>query len=427
MKFGGCEYILRWENSGHQIARLQGQSAWDRIGVAVSLMRELRCSIYLGEIFDSNVAAVVPNDPSLALAIWTYCASSKFDEDVRAIDPRINAMTGSLTKVPFDLPHWQKVAAEKYPHGLPKPFSSDPTQWLFNGHPNGSNCPLQVAVARLLGYRWPRQIGSNFPDCPALGADGLEKFADSGGIVCISAIKGEDPAAERLRALLAAAYGAEWTAGKQAEILAQVDYAGKSLEDWLRNGFFEQHCALFHHRPFIWHIWDGQKAGFSALVNYHQLTKANLEKLTYSYLGDWVSRQKTAVAAGEAGSDARLQAAKELQGELQKILEGEPPYDIFVRWKPLEKQPIGWDPDLNNGVRLNIRPFMMAKDVGKKGAGILRTKPNINWNRDRGTDVESAPWFKVFKGERINDHHLSLDEKRKARHSSVERSSARKS
>jgi hypothetical protein len=390
-------------------------------------MRELRCSIYLGEIFDSNVAAVVPNDPSLALAIWTYCASSKFDEDVRAIDPRINAMTGSLTKVPFDLPHWQKVAAEKYPHGLPKPFSSDPTQWLFNGHPNGSNCPLQVAVARLLGYRWPRQIGSNFPDCPALGADGLEKFADSGGIVCISAIKGEDPAAERLRALLAAAYGAEWTAGKQAEILAQVDYAGKSLEDWLRNGFFEQHCALFHHRPFIWHIWDGQKAGFSALVNYHQLTKANLEKLTYSYLGDWVSRQKTAVAAGEAGSDARLQAAKELQGELQKILEGEPPYDIFVRWKPLEKQPIGWDPDLNNGVRLNIRPFMMAKDVGKKGAGILRTKPNINWNRDRGTDVESAPWFKVFKGERINDHHLSLDEKRKARHSSVERSSARKS
>jgi hypothetical protein len=29
--------------------------------------------------------------------------------------------------------------------------------------------------------------------------------------------------------------------------------------------------------------------------------------------------------------------------------------------------------------------------------------------------VESAPWFKVgFKGDRINDHHLTLAEKRAA-------------
>jgi hypothetical protein len=92
-----------------------------------------------------------------------------------------------------------------------------------------------------------------------------------------------------------------------------------------------------------------------------------------------------AVDAGEAGSDARLLAAKQLQGEPQKILEGAPPYDIFVRWKPLEQQPIGWDQDLNDGVRLNIRPFMSAADMGKKGAGILRAKPNIHWNKDRGT------------------------------------------
>ena len=82
------------------------------------------------------------------------------------------------------------------------------------------------------------------------------------------------------------------------DLLAQVDYAGETLEDWLRNGFFEQHCALFHHRPFIWHIWDGHKNGFSALVNYHQLTHANLEKLTYAYLGDWIRRQQAAVDAG---------------------------------------------------------------------------------------------------------------------------------
>jgi len=29
--------------------------------------------------------------------------------------------------------------------------------------------------------------------------------------------------------------------------------------------------------------------------------------------------------------------------------------------------------------------------------------------------VESAPWFKVFGGERINDHHLTVGAKRAAR------------
>jgi hypothetical protein len=29
--------------------------------------------------------------------------------------------------------------------------------------------------------------------------------------------------------------------------------------------------------------------------------------------------------------------------------------------------------------------------------------------------VESAPWFHLFKGDRINDHHLTLAEKRAAK------------
>jgi len=103
----------------------------------------------------------------------------------------------------------------------------------------------------------------------------------------------------------------------------------------------------------------------------------------------------------------------EIKWEL--ILEGEAPYDIFSRWKSIEKQPMGWDPDLNDGVRLNIRPFMSVADVKKKGAGVLREKPKIDWKKDRGKDVESAPWYHLFKGNRINDHHLTLTEKRAAR------------
>jgi hypothetical protein len=69
----------------------------------------------------------------------------------------------------------------------------------------------------------------------------------------------------------------------------------------------------------------------------------------------------------------------------------------------------------------DIRPFLLAGDVGKKGAGILRAKPNIHWKKDRGKDVESAPWYHLGptyggnRGDRINDHHLTLAEKRAAR------------
>lgn len=142
-------------------------------------------------------------------------------------------------------------------------------------------------------------------------------------------------------------------------------------------------------------------------MNYHKLDRSNLEKLIYTYLGDWIARQRAAVEAGEEGSDARLTAALELKEKLEKILEGEKPYDIFVRWKPLEQQPIGWEPDLNDGVRLNIRPFVIA--------GVLRKNPRINWSKDRGKDIPSAPWYKIFKGDRINDHHLTLEEKRNAK------------
>ena len=65
------------------------------------------------------------------------------------------------------------------------------------------------------------------------------------------------------------------------------------------------------------------------------------------------------------------------------------------------EQAVGWKPDINDGVRLNIRPFMNAelRTGGKKGAGILRWNPNIKWGKDRGKEPQSLrpkaeyPWF----------------------------------
>lgn len=70
-----------------------------------------------------------------------------------------------------------------------------------------------------------------------------------------------------------------------------------------------------------------------------------------------------------------------------------------MRWKPLEDQPIGWDPDLNDGVRLNVRPFVEAS--------VLRSKFTINWNKDRGKEPDSS--------ERLNNLHCTRAEKQAAR------------
>jgi hypothetical protein len=298
-----------------------------------------------------------------------------------------DSRNSTLVKVPFDLAHWQAIADAAAP--LPEPHSNDPTQWLFRGHPVESTDPLQVAIARLLGYHWPQQE-----------EDDLDSYADPDGIACLPAVAGEQPAAERLRALLAGAYGAAWSQAEGERLLAAAGDAGRGLDGWLRDGFFEQHCRLFHNRPFIWHIWDGHRdGGFSALVNYHKLDRRLLDKLIYTYLGTWIPNQRTARDNGVAGADARLVAALALQAKLEAIRDGEPPHDIYVRWKPPHQQPIGWEPDLNDGVRMNVRPFVTA--------GVLRARFTINWNKDRGKNPDGS--------DRLNDLHYTRAEKQAAR------------
>ena len=484
--YGGREHVLHWENGEgtlqrSQGIRIQGGGIWNEHGIAVSQIGALPVTLYTGDLFDNNVSGLGPLDDDTLPAVWTFCSSPEYNKAVREIDQKLNVTNATLVKVPFDLDHWKKVAAEQYPHGLPQPYSDDPTQWLFHGHPCGSvvwdedakrlthgplrtdSTVLQVAVARLLGYRWPAEHDASM----RLSAESrtwversqrLAGFADNDGIVCIPPVGGERSAQDRIRELLATAYGQEWSVATERALLASTHDKGRaptSIGDWLRDSFFEQHCRLFHNRPFIWHVWDGRRDGFHALVNYHRLAgpdgdgRRTLESLAYRYLGDWIERQRGEQQEGKAGADARLAAAQDLQRQLELIATGEPPLDIFVRWRPLHRQTIGWEPDIDDGVRLNIRPFMRAelRSGGRRGAGILRYKPNVKWGKDRGKEPErdnkdtdkhirlrhEFPWFwscpgggteqqrtdfqggPAFDGNRWNDLHYTRAAKEAAR------------
>ena len=496
--YAGQQRVLLWHNGEGTLLRavqarlganvgmwIRGHRVWDRRGVAVSQMGKLPVTLYTGERFDNNVAVILPKNELDLPALWCFLSSREYGIAVRKVDQQLKVTNATLVDVPFDINHWKTIAAGRYPNGLPEPYSDDPTQWIFHGHPCGSviwdseanhaaegptrtdETVLQIAIARLLGYRWPAERDPEM----RLAGEARElvrrcapfgPFADRDGIVCLPAVRTEAPAAHRLRSLLAAAYGDDWSSEIEQRLLAAAAPGAKAaatLDDWLRNHFFERHCRLFHHRPFVWHIWDGLPDGFSALVNYHRLAGPDaegrriLESLTHSYLGDWIERQQAAQRQEIPGADARLAAALELKAQLEAILTGAPPLDLFIRWKPLQEQPIGWDPDINDGVRLNIRPFLRAelRKGGKKGAGILRAKPNVRWAKDRGKEPQHLkpkrkgdtpeeyrpkadfPWFwscpgegtqqertdfsgdSAFDGARWNDLHYTAAAKRTAR------------
>jgi hypothetical protein len=279
---------------------------------------------------------------------------------------------------------------------------------LFHGHPIKSDKPLQVTIARLLGYRWPSESDAEMElagEAKQLieAVKVFNDLSDDDGIFCIPSVNAEQAGADRVRTFLQAVFSGEWNNNTIADLLDKEGATSSNLEDFLRKEFFTQHCKVFQNRPFIWHIWDGRNDGFSALVNYHKLDKENLSKLIYTYLGDWIRVCEAKKRNEESGADGLLSAALKLKEKLEAILHGEAPFDIFVRWKPMEEQPIGWEPDLNDGVRLNIRPFVEA--------GVLRSKFNIKWGIDRGKNPSNSFWGEI----RDNDKHLTLAEKRTAR------------
>ncbi|WP_170340902.1 SAM-dependent DNA methyltransferase [Ruegeria arenilitoris] len=428
--------IIRWGDGqlltyiderleGNTSAWVRGTDIWGRRGVCVAGM-SLNASLYEGTAFDNNLSVIIPKDEDLLGAIWCYCSSADYKREVRRLNQKVSVTDDSFVRVPFDHEKWNSLFQEKYNRRLDLPFTNEPTQWVFHGHPARAHdgTALHVALARVCGYKWPAELDPS-SRLSQEARDWIEltrhlPTGDNDGLLGVPAVAGEKPLADRLRAYLAAAFGADWSDALERRLVAEADEAldkkaarDGSLEAWVRDRAFRQHCALFAQRPFIWHISDGLKDGFSVFVHYHRFDQANLRKLTYTLLGDWLARAKA------EGNTLRFEKGRELQQKLEAILEGEKPYDIFVRWKSLAQQPLGWDPDLDDGVRQNIRPFILAGVLTHKLDKILKDK-------DRGKDVSSAPWYDVFKGERRNDHHTTLAEKRAAREAAANRTEASK-
>ena len=453
--FGGREHVFFWPDDGkiHQEnlgARIQGRAAWGRQGIVVRVMRELPVTLYQGDPFDISCVPIVPKSSEHLPPIWCFCSSPEYHDAVRRIDQKLNVTNATLAKVPFDLDRWTEAARRKYPHGLPRPYSDDPTQWIFHGHPCGSvvwdetgkrtahgplrtdPTVLQVAVARLSGYRWPAEQdpGMELSDEQrewVRRCEPLHAFADSDGIVCIPPVRGEPSAGERILQLLAAAFGDAWS----DRVLTPPAHRGRSPKPRRLAPQPLLRAALRAVPPPPLRLARLGRTQARRLPCTGRLPQAgrgrrqgppmpgspHLElsrRLDHPPAGRGEARRSRRGRASDGGVRAAQAPRRHPRRRAAPRL--------FIRWKPIEAQPVGWEPDANDGVRLNLRPFLAADlPGGRKGAGILRSKPNVHWRKDRGREPfreqERFPWFwrdGKFTGERVNDVHFTIRGKREA-------------
>jgi SAM-dependent methyltransferase len=268
---------------------------------------------------------------------------------------------------------------------------------------------LSIMVLRVLGHQWPREFERHDP---------LPAWADKDGIIPLNEGTSEPALLARVRARLAEDFGADRVGSVEREF---SEITGRPLAAWLASEFFKRHITQFRKRPIAWQlastpvVGNGKRRGrsasqgapaFACLVHYRRLDADLLPKLRTQYIGHLRTSLQTELAALEkmpkrsADQDARR---LELEGKLEElkafdarieqvIVEGfaSPELDKIAAKEPLDKwtsrdgrarapdtrdaflaQERRYDPNLNDGVRVNIAPLQRA---GLLAADVLAAK-----------------------------------------------------
>jgi hypothetical protein len=209
--------------------------------------------------------------------------------------------------------------------------------------------------------------------------------ADADGIVPFMTVAGEVALLDRMHQELAVLFPDRDVNQVEVEITNELKRRVKgykrtnSIREWLEDVFFDYHVALYKNRPIFWHIAskpDKGAAAFAALIHYHKFDKDRMAKLRSSYLREALNvfRREAGLAAQVGRTNdrlewqARVEEVEALDERLQWLQEGrhEGPegsdrdFRILTPWKSVEERPQGWDPDLDDGVKVNIEPLQRA-------------------------------------------------------------------
>jgi hypothetical protein len=204
---------------------------------------------------------------------------------------------------------------------------------------------------------------------------------DDDGLVALTPIPGRASLLDRVRVELAKSFAGRDPSEVEVELVNELKRKTKgyerveSIREWLENVYFDYHASMYRSRPIFWHISSRQGKGpaaFSAIVHYQRFDKDRMAKLRGVYLREAVAvfRREAALAGQEGRADDRLEwqakveEAEELDRRLQQVQEGfhegAADFRILTPWKAEGARPKGWDPDINDGVKVNIEPLQRA-------------------------------------------------------------------
>jgi hypothetical protein len=209
--------------------------------------------------------------------------------------------------------------------------------------------------------------------------------SDEDGIVPFIAVSNEMTLLERVHQELAGLFPGRDVNQVEVEITNELRRRVKgykrasSIREWLEDVFFDYHVSLYKNRPTIWHIFskpDLGEAAFAALIQYHKFDRNRMAKLRSSYLREALNvfRREAGLASHEGRANDRLEwqskieETEALDQRLQWVQKGQHEgaegsdrdFRILTPWKSTDERPKGWDPDLDNGVKVNIEPLQRA-------------------------------------------------------------------
>ncbi|MGH8069498.1 MAG: hypothetical protein ACRERE_30525 [Candidatus Entotheonellia bacterium] len=216
--------------------------------------------------------------------------------------------------------------------------------------------------------------------------------ADEDGIVPLIAVSGEMTLLERVHQELVVLFPDRDVNQVEVEITNELRRRVKgykrtnSIREWLEDVFFDYHVALYKNRPIIWHISskpDQGEAAFAALIQYHKFDRNRMAKLRSGYLREALNgfRREAGLASQEGRANDRLEwqskieETEMLDQRLQWVQEGQHEgaegndrdFRILTPWKSTDERPKGWDPDLDDGVKVNIEPLQRAGALRRNG------------------------------------------------------------
>jgi len=222
----------------------------------------------------------------------------------------------------------------------------------------------QEHVWRLLSYAVKRVVES-----------------DEDGVVPFLHVSGGASVLDRMHAELGKLFPARDVNEVEVEIVNELKRKVKgyarteSVREWLEDAYFEYHASMYRNRPIFWHISSKQGKGpaaFAALAHYQRFDKDRIAKLRGVYLREAIAtfRRESAIASQAGRADDRLEwqskveEAEALDRRLQQVQEGfhqgAEDFRILTPWKIEGQRPKGWDPDINDGVKVNIEPLQRA-------------------------------------------------------------------